>query len=109
MAARDGGATGRGALNSVAATAARLVRNNTETSASGLESLDIISKTPPSGESTNQHGASEILILALFRGSVHGPAVPKGRFLEMDLAYYGRTRGQAIGKRRGATRWRLTS
>src|SRR6516162_8321913 len=51
MAARDDGTTGREALDSVAATAARLVRDNAETSASGLENIDIISKTPPSGES----------------------------------------------------------
>ena len=33
-------------------------------------------------------------------GSVHGTAVLKGRRLDMDLEYYGRTRGQVIGKPR---------
>src|SRR3974377_2285204 len=97
MAARVGGATGRGALDSVAATATRLVRNSAETSASGLENMEIITKTPPSQDPPTSACSSEILILALIRGSVHGAAVLKGSFLDMDRASCGRTRGQAVG------------
>ena len=39
---RGSGATGREAFDSVAATAARLVKSSAETSASGFESVDII-------------------------------------------------------------------